>query len=315
MVRPEGTLHDVMVSIDSWEYPTDFLIINPKNQLDGHPLVLGRPWLATVDAYIGCRQGNMTITRGANIKNLALYPPAQPSITIIKINKHPVSYLTENIRSPLTIEEALDFKDQTEDDVIKNFISQVESRSHIQCHMIEERFDNELEEDPLKDTHNKTIPTTSVSNRKIVEIEPGKTLIINANLTSEQEEKLIQLLRKYKEAFSWDYPNMKGIDPQLCTHHIYIEKDPRPVFKPQRRLNPYLKDIVKVELQKLLDVNFIYPIFDSKWVSLLVVVPKKNGKWRICVDFFSSPRMSKLGYCIGRYIINRSGNGGEDVVA
>lgn len=32
-------------------------------------------------------------------------------------------------------------------------------------------------------------------------------------------------------------------------------------------------------------MNFIYPIFDSKWVSPLVVVPKKNGKWRICVDY------------------------------
>ena len=76
VVRPEGRLHDVMVSVDSWEYPVDFLIINPKNRLDGHPLILGRPWLATIDAYISCQQGNMTITRGSNIKNLALYPPA-----------------------------------------------------------------------------------------------------------------------------------------------------------------------------------------------------------------------------------------------
>lgn len=62
--------------------------------------------------------------------------------------------------------------------------------------MIEAAFDNELEEDPLKDTHNQTIPTTFVSNSKIVEIERGKTLNINANITSEQEEKLIQVLRK-----------------------------------------------------------------------------------------------------------------------
>eukprot|EP00253_Pinus_taeda_P003175 PITA_03175 len=55
VVRPEGALHDVMVSVDSWEYPTDFLIINLKTRLDGHPLILGRPWLATADAYIGCR--------------------------------------------------------------------------------------------------------------------------------------------------------------------------------------------------------------------------------------------------------------------
>jgi len=90
VVRLEGTPHDVMVSIDSWEYPAEFLIINPKNQLDGHPLILGRPWLATTNAYVGCRQGSMTITRGSNIKNLPLYPPAQPSVTIIKANKQPV---------------------------------------------------------------------------------------------------------------------------------------------------------------------------------------------------------------------------------
>jgi hypothetical protein len=51
-------------------------------------------------------------------------------------------------------------------------------------------------------------------------------------------------------------------------------------------MNPTLKDIVKKEIQKLLNVGFIYPIFGNKWVSPLVVVPKKvTGKWRICVDF------------------------------
>eukprot|EP00253_Pinus_taeda_P020034 PITA_20034 len=245
----------------------------------------GKPWLATADAYIGCRQGSITITRGSNINNLALYPPAQPSVTIIKPNKHLVSYLTENIRSPLTIQDALDIKDQTENDIINNFINQVESKSHVQCHMIEATFDNELEEDPLKDTHDQTIPTTSISNSKTMEIQPGKTLNINNNLTPEQEEKLVQLLRKYKEDFACDYPDMKGIDPQLCTHNIYTEKDARPVRQPQWRLNLHLKDIVKVELQKLLDINFIYPISDNEWVSPLVVVLKKNGKWRICVDY------------------------------
>lgn len=33
MIRPEGTLHDVIVSIDSWEYPANFMIINPKTDL------------------------------------------------------------------------------------------------------------------------------------------------------------------------------------------------------------------------------------------------------------------------------------------
>jgi hypothetical protein len=50
-------------------------------------------------------------------------------------------------------------------------------------------------------------------------------------------------------------------------------------------MNPTLKYIVKEKLQKLLQANLIYPISDSKWVSPLVIVLKKNGKWRICVHF------------------------------
>ena len=51
-------------------------------------------------------------------------------------------------------------------------------------------------------------------------------------------------------------------------------------------MNLALKDRVKVELQKLLNAGFIYPISDSKWVPPLVVVPNKViGKWRIFVDF------------------------------
>jgi len=41
VVRPEGTkVQDVSVSINSLEYPIDFLVIKPKNRLDGHPLIL-----------------------------------------------------------------------------------------------------------------------------------------------------------------------------------------------------------------------------------------------------------------------------------
>ena len=39
------------------------------------------------------------------------------------------------------------------------------------------------------------------------------------------------------------------------------------------------------EVQRLLKASFIYLVEDAKWVSLVVVTPKKNGKWRICVDY------------------------------
>ena len=118
-----------------------------------------------------------------------------------------------------------------------------------------------------------------------VEIEPGKTLNINPDLSESQKKQLVDVFQKHKEAFAWDYSDMKGIPANLCTHHIYIKEDCSPIRQPQRRMNPALKNIVKEEIQKLLDVGFIYPILDSQWLSPLVMVPKKNGKWRICVDY------------------------------
>jgi hypothetical protein len=64
VVRTVGTLHDIAISVNSWEYLEDFLIINPRSGLEGNPLILGKPWLATPYVYIGCRTGNMTITKG-----------------------------------------------------------------------------------------------------------------------------------------------------------------------------------------------------------------------------------------------------------
>ena len=69
-----------MVTIDSWEYPTDFLALQPKTKFNGYPLILGRPWLATTDSYISCLAGNMTIKNGPLCKQFMLYPPDQPSI-------------------------------------------------------------------------------------------------------------------------------------------------------------------------------------------------------------------------------------------
>jgi len=50
-------------------------------------------------------------------------------------------------------------------------------------------------------------------------------------------------------------------------------------------MNPAIRDIVKKEVQKLLDAGFIYPISDNQWVSPLVLVPKRDGRWHICIDY------------------------------
>jgi len=74
---------------------------------------------------------------------------------------------------------------------------------------------------------------------------------------------------------------MQGIHLDTCTHLIYIDNNVKPDRQPQRIMNPMLNEMVKEELQKMIKVDFIYPILDSHCVSPLAIVPKNNGKRRI----------------------------------
>ena len=63
-------------------------------------------------------------------------------------------------------------------------------------------------------------------------------------------------------------------------------------------MNPALKDIVKEELQKILIIGFIYPISDKKWVSPLVVVPKKvTGKFVLILGNQTKPLLKTTFLC------------------
>ena len=113
----------------------------------------------------------------------------------------------------------------------------------------------------------------------------------------------MEILRTHKTAIGWTIVDIKGISPLICTHRIHLEEDVKPSRQPQRRLNPVMKEVVKKEVLKLLDVAIIYPIADSKWVSPTYIVPKKSGVtvvenehneliptwvttgWRVCIDY------------------------------
>jgi hypothetical protein len=53
-IKPNGVVEDIIVILESWEYPADFTILSTKANLGGYPIILDRPWLAIVDAFIGC---------------------------------------------------------------------------------------------------------------------------------------------------------------------------------------------------------------------------------------------------------------------
>ena len=85
------------------------------------------------------------------------------------------------------------------------------------------------------------------------------------------------VLRGRKEAIGWNLSDLKGIDPSLYTHRIFLEEDSRPSREAQRWLNPKVWDAVKDEILKWLNACIIYPISDSPCVSPVHVVPKKAG--------------------------------------
>ena len=102
-------------------------------------------------------------------------------------------------------------------------------------------------------------------------------VIMSANLSEHEEEKLLKTLKKHRAAIGYTLDDLKGISPTLCQHKINLEKDAKPVIDHQRRLNPKMKEVVRKEILKLLEAGIIYPVADSQWVSHVHCVPKKGG--------------------------------------
>nr|GEW51983.1 reverse transcriptase domain-containing protein [Tanacetum cinerariifolium] len=101
-------------------------------------------------------------------------------------------------------------------------------------------------------------------------------VIIVKDLSVEEKTALITVLKSHKRAIAWKLSDIKGIDPEFCTHKILIEEDFEPTVQHQRRLNHKIHDVIKHEVIKLLDAGLIYPIFDSPWVSPVHCVLKKG---------------------------------------
>ena len=110
---------------------------------------------------------------------------------------------------------------------------------------------------------------TLFSNLKYTFLRANSTypIIVNSELNGINLDSLVNLLRKHRKAIRYTNDEIKGISPSICTHRINLEPDAAPSTKGQRRLNPNLKEVVKKEVLKLLNVGIIYPNSDSKWVS------------------------------------------------
>ncbi|XP_038688690.1 uncharacterized protein LOC119987863 [Tripterygium wilfordii] len=114
---------------------------------------------------------------------------------------------------------------------------------------------------------------------------PDQKIQIGANLDHQLRENLIRFLQNHKHTFAWTHVDMIGIDPNVITHQLQVDDNFLPVRQKRRRFAPERNKVINEEVQKLLDIGFVREVQYPDWLANVVAVKKKNGKWRVCIDF------------------------------
>ena len=316
---PRGIVKDVLLQVDKFYFLVDFVVLDTQpvvNQGTQFPMILGRPFLATTNAIIYCRGGLMTLCFGNMTVNLNIFNVIKKIADdedVCEVNM--IEYVVQNyvdhvsyddplkscLVSPICVEEVTTSE-------LEFLPSIIEYSEVMEANGWPPRFEKlppiedrvlPLEEKPPK---LELKPLQFHLKYAFLGVEDTLPVTISSSLEPDQENKLLEKLRTHKTAIEWTIADIKGISPLVCTHMIHLEEDVKPSRQPQRRLNPVMKEVVKKEVLKLLDVGVIYPIADNKWVSPTQVVPKKfrvtvvtnehneliptrvTTGWRVCID-------------------------------
>ncbi|KAJ9544063.1 hypothetical protein OSB04_023770 [Centaurea solstitialis] len=276
---PVGVAEDVIVQVDRFEFPADFVILDIKDEVKV-PLILGRPFLNTASAIIHVSKRELSLGIGEDRITLSIdgIPDYNESINTLD-GELEESLAVEKRWDETVEEEEEDFKELKQEDKV--------------------RVKASLEEPP--DLELKDLPEHL--EYQFLEGNNSLPVIISSLLTADEKNRLIEVLKKHKKALAWKISDIPGISPSFCTHKILMEDNFKPCVQKQRRLNPKMQEVVKKEVIKLLDTGIIYPISDSPWVSPVQVVPKKGGLtvvindnnelvpthtvtgWRVCIDY------------------------------
>ena len=220
------------------------------------PLLLGRPFLDTGAALIDVQKGELTLRVGNeevhfNLNRSLEHPDVDAESCMAVENN---SLLSVELNSDCTLQHSIN-------EIEMNF-KYVES---IDCEMLPSNLYNKetvssmneySQDDVCSKGHKTTEQETSTeglilkelpSHLKYVFLEPEKRkpVIISATLIEYEEQKLLEILRKYKEAIAWSIEDLKGTSPSICMHKILLNDNAKTSIEHQRRLNPVMKEVVR----------------------------------------------------------------------
>ncbi|XP_076897061.1 uncharacterized protein LOC143550262 [Bidens hawaiensis] len=291
---PWGMLHDVIVKVEDFYFPVDFLVLDyVSGERSKQPtVILGRPFLATANAKIDCQTSTVDLAFGNHKLRLNVFT---------HVNNFPVDYecfIADIIDECILLYDSVVDTDGTTETCFMFDRLQVEIDKQleeeekklevaalrgdrppwsVQVEPFPEKIDTgfkpSLQEAPKVEL--KELPR----HLKYTFLGKNDTLpfIIASNLSLEQESALLKVLVANKEAIGWTIADLKGISPSIVMRKILIDPNVKPAHDAQRRLNPKMREVVKKEVLKWVDAGIIFAILDSTWVSPTQTVLKKAG--------------------------------------
>nr|ABA95702.1 retrotransposon protein, putative, unclassified [Oryza sativa Japonica Group] len=99
------------------------------------------------------------------------------------------------------------------------------------------------------------------------------------------EDALVSFLRANADVFAWRPADMPGVPREVIEHRLAVRPGVRPVRQKVRRQAPERQAFIREEVARLLEAGFIREVIHPEWLANPVVVPKANGKLRMCIDY------------------------------
>ncbi|RRC42143.1 reverse transcriptase-like protein, partial [Escherichia coli] len=96
---------------------------------------------------------------------------------------------------------------------------------------------------------------------------------------------IISFLQEHSDCFAWSHDDMIGIDPNVISHKLNVDPTFKPIKQKRRKFAPERNKVINDEVDNLLKTGKIREVKYPDWLANVVVVQKKNGKWRVCIDF------------------------------
>ena len=115
--------------------------------------------------------------------------------------------------------------------------------------------------------------------------DPEKFFQVGSKLPPQEKEELIGFFRENMGVFAWDAYEAPEVDPSFICHHLNVNPFVTPKKQPPQRPSKEHANAVRDEVIKLKKAGAIKKVFYPEWLANTVVVKKKSGKWRVCVDF------------------------------